>query len=341
MLLRPVFVRDPATPEQHARAAEIVQQFGHSSLARMTLFDDKAYFFSPGGSFLAYTVKGRVAVTLGDPIGPEEDLVATIDAFRDLCSQNDWEPAFYQTLPETLAAYRAAGFEALNIGHEGIVDVQEFNLDGRANKNFRIAYNHLVKLGYQVRFHQPPVPDPIMLELREISDEWLTMMHGNEKRFSLGWFDDDYIRNSQIVAVHDPQGWITAFANILPEYRRAELAVDLMRRRREVEPGTMDFLFVSLFQWAREQGYATFNLGLSALSGVGEHPDDPATERILHFVYEHIDQFYNFKGLHEFKDKFHPEWSPRYLIYPNAASLPAVWMAVVQANSGTDAQGLL
>ena len=143
----------------------------------------------------------------------------------------------------------------------------------------------------------PPIAEPILSELREISDEWLTMMHGSEKRFSLGWFDDDYICNSLIAAIHDPQGWITAFANILPEYQRNEVGVDLMRRRREVEPGTMDFLFVSLFQWAREQGYATFNLGLSSLSGVGEHPGDPAAEKILHFVYEHVDQFYNFKGL--------------------------------------------
>ncbi len=110
MLLRPVFVRDPATPEQRRRAAEIVQQYGHSSLARMTLFDDKAYFFSPGGSYLAYTVKGRVAVSLGDPIGPAEDVAATINGFRALCSENDWRPAFYQTLPETLAVYRGDGF---------------------------------------------------------------------------------------------------------------------------------------------------------------------------------------------------------------------------------------
>ena len=335
MLLRPVFVRDPATPAERSRAAGIVQQYGRSSLARMTLFDDKAYFFSPGGSFLAYTVKGRVAVALGDPIGPAEDLAATINGFRELCGLNDWQPAFYQTLPETLAVYLAAGFEALHIGHDAIVDVQQFSLEGGKNKNFRIAYNHMVKLGYQVKFHQPPIPDPIMLELREISDEWLTMMHGTEKRFSLGWFEDGYIRNSQIAAVHDPQGWVTAFANLLPEYQRDEFAVDLMRRRREVEAGTMDFLFVSLFKWARERGCGTFNLGLSALSGVGDRPSDPATERMLHFVYEHIDTFYNFKGLHEFKNKFHPEWSPRYLIYPNAASLPAVWIAVVQANSGT------
>ena len=55
----------------------------------------------------------------------------------------------------------------------------------------------------------------------------------------------------------------------------------------------------------------------------------------MHFVYEHINQFYNFKGLHDFKEKFHPEWSPRYLIYPGSANLMQAWLAVVRANSGS------
>ncbi len=109
-----------------------------------------------------------------------------------------------------------------------------------------------------------------------------------------------------------------------------------MRRRREIEHGTMEFLFVSVLQWVREQGYNTFNLGLSALSGVGEQPTDPAIEHLMHFAYEHINQFYNFKGLHDFKEKFHPEWSPRYLIYPGAPNLVQAWLAVTQANSGND-----
>jgi phosphatidylglycerol lysyltransferase len=113
-----------------------------------------------------------------------------------------------------------------------------------------------------------------------------------------------------------------------------EITIDLMRHRREIEPGTMDFLFVELFSWAKENGYAAFNLGLSALAGIGEHPDDPMIERTLHYIYQHINQFYNFKGLHDFKEKFRPTWSPRYLIYPDTASLAAAWLAVVQANSG-------
>ncbi len=104
-----------------------------------------------------------------------------------------------------------------------------------------------------------------------------------------------------------------------------------------MENGTMEFLFVSLFRWASAQGYLAFNLGLSSLAGLGEQPGDPTIERVMHWIYEHVNQFYNFKGLHEFKVKFHPDWSRRYLIYAGAANLVQSWVAVVQANSGRPA----
>lgn len=59
-------------------------------------------------------------------------------------------------------------------------------------------------------------------------------------------------------------------------------------------------------------------------------------DRALHYIYEHINQFYKFKGLHEFKEKFHPSWSPRYLIYPGPANLPLVVLALIRADSGND-----
>jgi phosphatidylglycerol lysyltransferase len=108
----------------------------------------------------------------------------------------------------------------------------------------------------------------------------------------------------------------------------------MMRHRQAAAHGHMDFLFISLLEWAKQNGYATFNLGLSALSGIGERPGDPALERSLHYVYEHVDQFYNFKGLHAFKEKYHPTWSPRYLVYPGAVSLPAVAVALIRADQG-------
>ncbi len=336
MLLQPVFVRRVANVNERRRATTIVEQYGQSSLARFVLLPDKLYFFSPGGSVIAYTVKSHTAIALGDPIGPPADAVDAIVAFQAFCQRNDWTPTFYQTLPDYRDLYRAAGFDLLCIGHEGIVHLDSFTLEGGANKTLRATTHRLTKLGYQAIVHQPPLAPALLAELRVISDDWLNMMHGSEHRFSVGWFDDDYIRNSQVMAIYKPDGTITAFANIVPEYQRNEISIDLMRRQREVESGTMEFLFVSFFQWAKEQGHATFNLGLSALSGVGKQTDDPMLERAIYYIYNHINQFYNFKGLHEFKEKFHPEWSPRYLIYPGVSSLPRILTALARLDRGND-----
>lgn len=334
MLMRPVLVRQPATAGDRERAGAIVERFGHTSLARFVLFDDKHYLFSEGGAVIGYVLVGGAAVALGDPIGPAEDTLPSIEAFAALCRVNDWLPVFYQTQPDTLALYQRAGFDALCIGHEAIIRLDKFSLAGGENKGLRSHVNKLTKAGHRFVVEEPPISDDLLRDLRAISDEWLTMMHGSEKRFSLGWFDDDYIRQSSIGAVITPAGEISAFVNLIPEYQANEIAIDLMRRRQEIENGTMEYLFVSLFQWAQARGYERFNLGLSALAGVGEQADDPVAERIMHWVYEYVDQFYNFKGLHAFKEKFRPEWSPRYLIYPGPATLAQAWVAVVRANSG-------
>ncbi|HMK08046.1 MAG TPA: phosphatidylglycerol lysyltransferase domain-containing protein, partial [Anaerolineales bacterium] len=336
LLLRPVLVRRPSSTAERERARRIVEGWGCSSLARLALLPDKSFLFSEGGSVVAYVAKGRAAVALGDPIGPPQDALPAITAFRDLCWQSDWNAAFYQTLPELLPAYQEAGFHALRIGAEAIVDLEHFSLEGKDGKAFRNAQHRLTRLGHRVGTFDPPIAPEVMEELRAVSDEWLTLVHGTEKRFSLGWFDEDYVASSQILAVLAADGAVTAFANLLPEYRRNETSVDLMRHRREAPPGTMDFLFLALFEWSKAHGFATFNLGLSSLSGVGEHPQDPGLERALHFSVEHIRRFYDFKGLFEYKAKFNPSWSPRFLIYPSAAALPSILACLARADSGDD-----
>ena len=336
MLLRPVLLRgESATPKERQRAKAIVEQYGRSSLARFTLFDDKSYYFSPTArSVIAYVPKGRGVIALGDPIGPVEDRREVIVGFQQFCDRNDWYPAFYQTLSDDLALYQSLGFQVLQIGEEAIIDLKTFTLQGKAGKNLRTAVNRLTKLGHQVKFYQPQIADNLLCELKNVSDEWLQIMQGSEKHFSLGWFDEAYLRECEIAVVQTSEGQITAFANVVPEYQLNEITIDLMRRRTEVEHGTMDFLFVSMFQHFQDEGYDGFNLGLSALSGVGETQESPRLERVLRYLYEHLNQFYNFKGLHEYKEKFRPHWQPRYLVYPSLTALPDVVMALVRADSG-------
>lgn len=335
MLLRPVLLRLAATERDRQRAQTIVEQYGQSSLARFTLFDDKDYYFSSSGqSVIAYVPKGRGAIALGDPIGSSEDRREAIVGFQQFCARNDWYPAFYQTLPDDLDLYHSLGLQALQIGEEAIVDLHTFTLEGKPGKNLRTSINKMTKAGHSIEFYPPPIADSVLKELRSVSDEWLQMMQGSEKKFSLGWFDDAYLRDCEIAVIRNRDGQATAFANIITEYHPNEITIDLMRRRQDVEHGTMDFLFVSLFQHFKERDYGGFNLGLSALSGVGISNQSPRLEKAVRYLYSHLNQFYNFQGLHAYKEKFHPRWEPRYLIYPGWIALPDVVVALVRADSG-------
>lgn len=331
MLLRPVLARLLPSIDERSRAWEIVRAYGNSSLARYTLLSDKQHFFSPSGSVISYVIENRVALALGDPIGERNNASSAITAFKEYCALNDWVPAFYQVAPDFLDLYVSLGFEIFPIGHEASVDLFAFTLDGSENKSVRNAYNKMLRNGYEASIQEPPHSPRMLRELRAISDDWLALRGAKEMGFSLGWFDEEYLNTCPILLIRDGEGFIDAFANIVPEFQASEAAVDLMRHRSYSEKGIMDFLFVSLFQWAREKGFRSFNLGLSAFSGIGENPKDPALQRTLRFIYENINRFYNFKGLHDFKEKFHPVWSPRYLVFTGSGNLPMVSLSLLRA----------
>ena len=88
-----------------------------------------------------------------------------------------------------------------------------------------------------------------------------------------------------------------AFSNLVGEYQKNEVTIDLMRHYPDVEPGTMEFLFVSALFWAKEKGYDSFSLGLSAIAGVGEEKGDPQTEKALHLLSTRLSRFFDFAAL--------------------------------------------
>jgi phosphatidylglycerol lysyltransferase len=334
LIMRPVFLRHPASDSEYKKAEKIIRKYGKSSLAAIDLLKDKSYFFSSSGSVIAFVVNSGIALALGDSIGPESDSEKSIEEFRSYSKSHDWHPAFYQTLPDYIEHYKKNKFLILCIGHEAIVDVKNFSLEGGSIKSVRTSVNRLTKLGYTTEVIQPPLSEVVLEDLRLISDDWLLQMHGSEKSFSLGWFDEEYIGNCPVMVVRSESGAAVAFANIISEFQRNEASIDLMRRYNNTPSGTMDFLFVSLFKWAESSGYETFNLGLSPLAGIGENEEDPIVEKALNFIYEHMNQFYSFKGLYSFKEKFGPSWSPRYLVYDGLGALLTTAYSIFNADSG-------
>jgi phosphatidylglycerol lysyltransferase len=326
---RPVIYRYRTLPREHALAKEIVERHGRSSLDYFKLWPNKSYFFSPSRRcFIAYSVGANFAVALADPVGPPEEIAKTIGEFRRFCEDQGWGVAFYQTLPDFLPVYRSLGFKRLKIGDDAIVDLTGFTLDGRARKRLRSRVKQLEKEGVRMKYYPAPIPDALLKQLREISDEWLRLPGRHEREFSLGRFDPAYLRSTPVATAEDAGGRALAFVNIVPSYYSGEATIDLMRHRLDAPNSIMDFLFVKLLLRDRDEGHTRFNFGLAPMSGFQEREEASATERAVHQFFQRLTFLFSFGGLKSYKAKFASRWEPRYVIYRHALDLPRLGVAL-------------
>ena len=97
-----------------------------------------------------------------------------------------------------------------------------------------------------------------------------------------------------------------------------------MRYIPDASRDVMDFLFINLMMYGKEQGFHSFNLGMAPFSGLGDLPSRSLWNRLGHFLFRYGENFYNFQGLRDYKEKFHPTWEPRYIAYPGGLTLPGI-----------------
>ena len=277
-----------------------------------------------------------MAIVLGDPVGPLEEIEETLRSFIELCHQNSWSVVFHQTLPDFLPIYRSLGFRKLKIGDDAIVDLQSFSLSGRRMKHLRNNIHHLTRSAVQIVRYDPPIPEHILAALKAVSDDWLQIPGRRERSFTMGRFSEDYIAGTPILAAVDQQGQFLAFVNLIPSYRGGEATIDLMRHRIEVPNGIMDYLFIKLFEYNRELGYQRVNLGMAPVAGFNENEKASSEERTVHFFLQGLTFIFSFEGLRQYKAKFASQWEPRYCIYRNVFSLPKFALALAKVTEFSD-----
>ena len=196
---------------------------------------------------------------------------------------------------------------------------QDFSLAGKRLRGERALMNKFTRDHYEFAILQPPFSADVMAELRAVSDSWLA--GETEKGFSLGFFDEQYLNQAPVAVVYDPDHRIVAFANIMPQGNHQTTSIDLMRSSQSAPSGIMDTVFVHLFEQARDDGYAYFNMGMAPLSGVGVSRYSFIQEKIAHLIYEYGYQLYGFQGLRSYKEKYVTDWEPKYIAYRKRNSL--------------------
>jgi phosphatidylglycerol lysyltransferase len=335
-LFRPVIYRYRIHPHEIEMATRIVEQHGRSSQDYFKLWPDKSYFFSGSHTcFLAYSVGGNFAVVLSDPVGPEGEIEDIIRRFMEFCRQNDWALGFHSTLPDFLPIYQKLGFKRLKVGDEAIVDLTRFSAEGKKTKELK-KLHQLDKLGVHILRHEPPIPEEVLAQLKEVSDEWLEIPGRRERQFTLGKFEAQYVRSTPVFTAVDKDGKVLAFANLIPSYRKGEAVSDLMRRRTQAPSGIMDYLFIKLFLEKKEKGFERFSLGMAPMAGFQEKEEASPEERAVHAFFQRLNFLFSYRGLRAYKAKWATVWEPRYAVYRNVFDLPRLAVALSKVSEIRD-----
>ena len=319
LLAIPVFIFRPLLPQVEnpewakAKARQLIQEYGKSSLDYFKIYADKKLFFPKNEqSFLAYKNTSRYALVLDNPVAPnEQTIVESISEFDRFCQRNGLRSMYYRLPEASVGIYRSMGKIVLPIGQEAILPLADFSLEGRDKKALRNAVNRVERDGFVFVAHEAPQSKRLLQQLRAVSDEWLKMYKRSEMNFSQGSFDENELKNQVLLTLEDAEGKIYAFINLVPGANPQEANFDLMRRTQDAPSGTMDFMFVNMFLYLQSKGYTACNLGLVPMSGL-EH-GKTMSEKVLNQAYTLLPQFANFKSLRFFKDKFNPVWETRYV----------------------------
>ena len=279
-----------------------------------------------------FAIENNKYVVMSNPLAQSGYLEKGLSQFLEDAEAANVAVIFYEVNQETTLLLHEYGYDFMKFGETAQVPLERFTIEGKHGKKFRTIVNKLENKGYQFQVLEPPFDEDLLSVLKEISDSWLDGRQ--EKGFSLGYFDEKYIQLAPIALVRDKDDNVQAFVTFLASNGPEEASIDLMRYHLRTAPdGIMDYLFVNLLLYFKEEGVIFFDLGMAPLSNVGTEKHSFLQEKVAYLIYAFTNRFYSFSGLRQYKQKFNPIWSPRYVTYPRDTWLILDMLAIYRVDN--------
>lgn len=298
----------------------IIEKYGGNYLSHLIYSGDKQCFINDEeDAFLMYRYKSSAFVVLGDPLGNEAKFQCLLEQFYEEAKYRGYDIIFYQVTERYMSLYHNFGNQFFKLGEEAVIDLTQFSTAGKKQRGFRATLNKFADLNINFEIIEPPFTEQIVNELQYVSDQWLD--NRNEMHFSVGQFDVDYLSQAPIGVMRNHDNEIIAFCSLMPTHFNHSISVDLIRWLPELELPLMDGLYLHMLLWSKEEGYQRFNMGMATLSNVGQLQYSYLRERLAGRVFEHFNGLYRFQGLRRYKEKYHPHWESRFLVYRKDNSL--------------------
>jgi phosphatidylglycerol lysyltransferase len=304
----------PPDASTRSRARAIADRYGSGALLPFQLGEDK-FVFDPVNSdgLVVYGMAGRTAVVLGDLIGPGEEATQLLAEFIDRCRKLDRIPVVYQATPAGRRHLAEAGFRTFKVGEEAIVDLTTFDTAGSRRANLRHTITRCKRDGVTLRWYPDGVPfeeGDLVDDLAVIDAAWRKGA-GPQMGFTISQFERSAVARLPVSVAVGSDGRAVGFTT----YRRTGVdggwVLDLMRRAPGSPPGVVEACIAEAAACFRASGATTLSLGMAPLARLDAR-NGPLEERLLARGGRLVQRWYDVEGLAFFKDKFDPQWVPRY-----------------------------
>ena len=312
-------------------------QHSPDSLGYFNLRRDKSVVWSDSGkAAIAYRVVSGVMLASGDPLGDPEAWPGAITNFLAEAELHAWTPAVIGCSERAGNIWcRLAGFSALELGDEAVVDVSAFSLDGRPMRNVRQMVKRIERAGYATEvLRAGTVSEGERRRALVDADAWRGTETERGFSMALGRLVDP-VDPDCVFVVARQDGVMRAFLQFVP-WGPDGMSLDLMRRDRTAEAGVNDLLIVDALRSCPQLGvhrvslnFAAFRSTLERGERLGAGPFLRGWRRVLLFA----SRWFQIESLYRFNAKFQPTWVPRFVVYPATRDLPRIVVAALEAEA--------
>lgn len=319
LLLKPLVYNPIAAKQGKHRARQMVLKYGDNPMAYLALENDKKYFFSSRiEGFCAYSLAGNVFTVCGDMICSANDGFLFLWEITDFCRKNGFDILFINITDKFACMLRMAGFGIIKYGEDACFSLADYNLAGGRVAKVRAAINHANKEGITVLEYHPleKKDHSIEKQMQSITEEWLVQKGGVEMGFMLGGMGLNDPMDRRYFYALNQEGEMLGFVVFLPYMEGKAYLADVTRRRNNAPQGVLEKIIYDAFMIMKEEGVIWGNMGLSPLYNIPKEQNSSFTEKVFTFIYENMNNTYDFQALHHAKLKYGPtDWQPRYLAF--------------------------
>jgi lysyl-tRNA synthetase, class II len=338
VLLTPARKRAGLTVGDEQCLRDLLARHGqHDSLGYFALRRDKVAVFSHSGkAAVAHRVVSGVSLASGDPLGDPEAWPGAIEAWLAEADSYAWIPGVIGCSEAGANAYVRAGLDGLEIGDEAVLCLDDFSLEGRAMRGVRQAVRRVERSGYTLTIaRQRDLDDATLQEAIDAAEQF---RDGDVERgfsMALGRIGNPADPDVVLALARDCDARMMAVLCFVP-WGDDGLSLDVMRRARDSENGTVEFVVAGVAARARELGvrrvslnFAVFRSAFDRGSRVGAGP----VLRVWRQVLLVASRWWQIESLYRANAKYNPVWVPRFVCFRRASELPRVTLAALEAEA--------